>query len=184
MDTPSTRLLDAARDDPAGFEGIVNATQGLVFSIALGFFRNRQIAEDVSQEAYLALFRNLHKLRSDLHVVNWLRQATTRKCIDYSRRIRHRPFFDLAAVDEPRVPPAEPDPLLASELGRRVAELPPKMRMVVILRFQEDLKLREIAETLEMNVNTVKTQLRRALIRLRPRVEHLRQEVSYVSTSR
>ena len=184
MDRHSTRLLDAARTDPEAFQGIVEATQGMVYGVAYGFFRNRQTAEDVAQEAYLQLFRNLHKLQTDLHVKNWLRQTTTRKCIDYSRRKHHQPFFSLEAVAEPRTPPAEPDPLLAAELGRKVAELPPKMRMVVLLRFQEDLKLREIAETLDMNVNTVKTQLRRALIRLRPKVAHLRQEVSFAPAGR
>lgn len=184
MDTRSAQLLDAARADPEAFAGIVDATKGMVYAIAYGFFRDRLIAEDVAQEAYLALFRNLDKLQSDLHVKNWLRQTTTRKCIDYSRRKRHQPFVALESVAEPRTAPREPDPFLADELGRRVAELPPKMRMVVILRFQEDLKLREIAETLSMNVNTVKTQLRRALIRLRPKVAHLRQEVSYVPAAR
>ena len=184
MDPSSTELLDAAREDPEAFGAIVDATKGLVYGVAYGFFRNRQTAEDVAQEAYLALFRNLHKVQSDLHVVNWLRQATTRKCIDHFRRKHHQPFFGLESAPEPRTGPNTRDPLLAGELGRRINELPPKMRMVVILRFQEDLKLREIAETLDMNVNTVKTQLRRALIRLRPKVAHLRQEVSYVASAR
>ena len=53
------------------------------------------------------------------------------------------------------------------------------MRVVLILRFQEDLKLAEIGEILDMPVNTVKTTLRRALQRLKPKVAHLEQEALY-----
>ena len=73
---------------------------------------------------------------------------------------------------------------MAGKLALQVHELPVKMRMVLILRFQEDLKLAEIASTLGIPVNTVKTLLRRALIRLRPKVAHLRTEVSYAPSAR
>ncbi len=184
METDPRRLLNAARSAPEAFAAIVDRTQPMVYGVAFGFFANRQLAEDLAQEAYLELFRNLHKLDSDMHMVNWLRQTTTRKCIDYSRRKKHRPHFDLDSVPEPQVAPVEPDPRLSEELERQLADLPAKMRMVVILRFQEDLKLGEIAETLNIPVNTVKTLLRRALIRLRPKVAHLRQVISYAPTGR
>lgn len=184
MDIAPRKLLDAALADSEAFADIVDRTQAMVYGVAYGFFSNRAIAEDLAQEAYLELFRNLGNLHSDMHLVNWLRQTTTRKCIDYSRRKKHRPHASLDSIPERSVDPVEPDPRLAAELGRRVADLPDKMRMVVVLRFQEDLKLHEIAEALDIPVNTVKTLLRRALIRLKPKVAHLRQEVSYVPTGR
>jgi RNA polymerase sigma-70 factor (ECF subfamily) len=69
--------------------------------------------------------------------------------------------------------------MLAEALRKKVQALPKKMRIVVILRFQEDLKLSEIAEALDMPLNTVKTTLRRALARLRERVEELQGEMVY-----
>jgi RNA polymerase sigma-70 factor (ECF subfamily) len=69
--------------------------------------------------------------------------------------------------------------MLEGALASKVAALPEKMRLVVVLRFQEDLKLTEIAETLDVPVNTVKTTLRRALDRLRPKVSHLAEGVVY-----
>ena len=177
-------MLEAALADREEFSEIVSRTKGLVFGVAYGFFRNRAIAEDLTQDTYLELFRNLHKLDSDMHVINWLRQAATRKCIDYTRRKKNRPHRDLDSIPERGVGPIVRDPALAEELARNVASLPPKMRIVVILRFQEDLKIREIAETLDIPVNTVKTQLRRALIRLRPKVAHLRTGVAYAQSAR
>lgn len=177
MDSNPRRLLDAALADREAFGAIIERTEGMAFSLAFNFFRNRAIAEDLVQDAYIALFRNLRKLESDRHIVNWLRQTVTRKCIDRSRRKKFQPHLDLDSAREPQVAAVEHDPILKEELERRVAELPAKMQMVVILRFQEDLKLREIAEAMEIPVNTVKTLLRRALIRLRPKVAHLKTEV-------
>ncbi len=184
MDIAPRKMLDAALADSEAFADIVNHTQAMVYGVAYGFFSNRAIAEDLAQEAYLELFRNLGRLHSDMHLVNWLRQTTARKCIDYSRRKKHRPHASLDSIPERSVDPVERDPRLSAELCSKVAELPAKMRIVIVLRFQEDLKLHEIAEVLDIPVNTVKTQLRRALIRLKPKVAHLRQEVSYVPTGR
>ena len=139
----------------------------MVYSLVFHFFQSRALAEDIAQEVYLELFKNLDRIVSDLHLSFWLRQAVTRKCIDHTRRLKHRRYQPLEDITEPGVDPEESDPFLAAALRQKVAALPDKMRMVVILRFQEDLKLSEISQALDMPVNTVKTTLRRALARLR-----------------
>lgn len=184
METPRRDLLDAALADKEAFAAIVKRSEAMVYAVAYGFFRNQALAEDLAQDAYLELYRNLHRLESDSHLENWLRQTVTRKCIDHSRRKKHKPHLDLEAAPEPRVGPVERDPVLAETLERKVAELPAKMRMVVVLRFQEDLKVSEIAEAMGIPVNTAKTLLRRALIRLRPKVAHLKPRISYATAER
>ena len=172
-------LLDRALANPDAFAEIIERHQAMVFSLAYNFFQNRTLAEDIAQDAYLELFRNLAKLESDLHLGFWLRQTVTRKCIDQSRRLKHRRHQALDDTPEPGWEPPASDPLLVEEIGRKVATLPDNMRAVVILRFQEDLKLSEIGEILDMPVNTVKTTLRRALQRLRPKVAHLEEGAVY-----
>ncbi|MBI1352723.1 MAG: sigma-70 family RNA polymerase sigma factor [Acidobacteria bacterium] len=172
-------LLDRALADPDAFADIIERHQAMVYSLAYNFFQNRTLAEDIAQDAYLELYRNLGKLESDLHLGFWLRQTVTRKCIDQTRRLKHRRHQALEDAPEPGWEPPESDPLLADEINSKVALLPEKMRAVVILRFQEDLKLSEIGEILEMPVNTVKTTLRRALQRLRPKVAHLEEGAVY-----
>ena len=179
MDRDERILVDNALRDPAAFSEIVNRHKAMVFSVAYNFFGNRTIAEDIAQDAYLELFRNLGKLESDLHLTFWLRQTVTRKCIDWNRRLKHRRHQPIEDAPEPRFEEQPRDPILADELARMVATLPGKMRLVVILRFQEDLKLAEIGEVLNMPVNTVKTTLRRALERLRPKAAHLEPEALY-----
>ncbi len=179
MDRDQRTLVDNALADPAAFAAIVDKHKAMVYSVAYNFFGDRTVAEDIAQDAYLELHRNLEKIESDLHLTFWLRQTVTRKCIDWTRRLKHRRHQPMDAAPEPGVEPVRRDPILAGELARIVATLPEKMRLVVILRFQEDLKLAEIGETLDMPVNTVKTTLRRALERLRPKAAHLASEALY-----
>lgn len=179
LSVPSRELVDRVLNDREAFAEIVDRHKAMVFSLAYNFFRNRNVAEDIAQDAYLELFRNLHKIESDLHLSFWLRQTVTRKCIDWSRRLKHRRHRSMDDAPEPSVEFDPPDPMLSEELYRMVAALPEKTRLVLVLRFQEDLKLSEIADTLDMPVNTVKTILRRGLARLRPKVAHLGQEAVY-----
>jgi RNA polymerase sigma-70 factor, ECF subfamily len=177
--TEERSLVERARQDPAAFAEIVDRHKSMVYSVAYNFFGQRGVAEDIAQDAYLELHRNLDKIESDIHLNFWLRQTVTRKCIDWSRRLKHRRHQSLDDAPEPRFTPEPRDPILAAELDRLVAALPEKMRLVVILRFQEDLKMAEIGEVLDMPVNTVKTTLRRALERLRPKAARLEQEAVY-----
>jgi RNA polymerase sigma-70 factor (ECF subfamily) len=184
MDTAPRTLVDQVLRDPEAFGEIIDRHKAMVYSLAYHFFQNRALAEDIAQDVYMELFRNLRRIQSDLHLSFWLNQAVTRKCIDYTRRLKHRRYQPLEEVAEPGFEPLEADPLLAESLRRIVDSLPDRMKMVVILRFQEDLKLSEIAEILDMPVNTVKTTLRRALVRLREKVGALEVEVCYGSDGR
>ena len=174
-------LVEAALRDPEAFGEIVNKHKSMVYSLVFHFFQSRALAEDIAQEVYLELFKNLDSIVSDLHLSFWLRQAVTRKCIDHSRRLKHRRYQPLEDIIEPGYTPEESDPFLAATLRKKVDALPDKMRMVIILRFQEDLKLSEISTTMDMPVNTVKTTLRRALARLREKAHNLELEVCYAA---
>jgi RNA polymerase sigma-70 factor (ECF subfamily) len=181
MEPASRRLVDNALRDSEAFGEIVDTHKSMVFSLAYHFFQSRALAEDIAQDVYLELYRNLHRIESDLHLSFWLRQAVTRKCIDYTRRLKHRRYQPLDEVVEPGWEPEPLDPILAEALRKKVMSLPVKMRMVVILRFQEDLKLNEIADVMDMPVNTVKTTLRRALARLREKIAPLKMEICYAA---
>ncbi len=174
-------LVEAALRDPEAFGEIVNKHKSMVYSLVFHFFQSRALAEDIAQEVYLELFKNLDSIVSDLHLSFWLRQAVTRKCIDHTRRLKHRRYQPLEDIIEPGYTPEESDPFLAATLRKKVDALPDKMRMVIILRFQEDLKLSEISTTMDMPVNTVKTTLRRALARLREKAHNLELEVCYAA---
>jgi RNA polymerase sigma-70 factor (ECF subfamily) len=164
--------LSASGDIPA-FTEAVTAHQSLVFSIAYHMLRNASLAEETAQEVFLRLYRDYHKIQNSAHLTYWLRRTTTHRCLDTLRRFEDRRLIPLDEVEVASPPSAERDPLLARTLRGFIAELPANARIVVVLRYQEDLDPREIARVLDLPVNTVKSRLQRALIVLRDRLAAL-----------
>ncbi|MGH9656946.1 MAG: RNA polymerase sigma factor [Bryobacteraceae bacterium] len=157
--------------DSDAFESLVREHQGMVFSLAYHFLRDRAVAEELSQEVFLHLYRNAGSIESAAHLSFWLRKVTSHRCIDHARRLRFRPRVGLEHAPEPVAREAPHDPLLSGLLQKLVARLPERSRMIVILRYQEDLEPSEIASLLDVPVGTVKSNLHRALAVLRGKLE-------------
>lgn len=167
-DTESPDLLTLAKaGDQAAFAALIRRHQNMVFSVALHMLRSRPAAEDLAQEVFLELYRSLGRLESDAHVVSWLRRVASHRCIDEIRRRNHRQEFATDTLPEPGHSPQTRDVFGAERLQAMVAELPENARMVVVLRYQEEMDPTEIASTLNMPVNTVKSHLRRSIAALR-----------------
>jgi RNA polymerase sigma-70 factor, ECF subfamily len=138
----------------------------MVYSIALHFLADRSAAEELAQDVFLQLYANLSGLRSDDHIIFWLRKVTAHRCIDYQRRHRSRQI-SLDDAPEPAAPSQPSDPFLQRKLRQLIATLPENARMVIILRYQEELSTDEIADLLVMPVATVKSHIQRSLAMLR-----------------
>ena len=165
-------MTGVARAEQTGcdFDALVREHQAMVFSLAYHFLRDRALAEEVAQEVFLSLHRNLASIESPAHAMFWLRQATARRSIDETRRRRRRPQVALDEAPEPAVGAVGGDPLLGEMLRRLVAALPEDARMVMVLRYQEDLDPTEIAAILAMPLATVKSHLHRSLGVLREKL--------------
>jgi len=172
------RLERSALGDQFAFEEIVRQHQGMVFGMACHFLRDRSLAEELAQEVFLNLHQNLGSIKSPEHLVFWLRKVTSHRCIDQSRRWKVRPPVSLEDVPEPSIDATENDLFLSEMLRRVVDTLPEKARLVVILRYQEDLDPGEIASVLDMPLNTVKSHLRRSLSSLRDKLSRTLGEVT------
>jgi RNA polymerase sigma-70 factor (ECF subfamily) len=154
----------------ADFAELVREHQAMVYSIAWSSLQDRSTAEEVAQEVFLELYRRMDELESPEHIKHWLRRVTTNRCIDQSRRRKLRPKLGLDDIPEPVAASRGGDPLLSHTLQRLVAGLPEKWRMMVILRYQEDLDPADIAEIMGIPLGTVKSQLHRALAILREKL--------------
>ncbi len=161
------QLVRARRGDTAALVALVAAHQRAIYSLALRMLGTRELAEDLTQDVFLQLSGNLAVFDSNAHLVAWLRKVTTCRAID---QLRHRKAVEMLPIEEDMQfagPQDEADPLLQRHLGRLLAELSAPARAVVLLRYQEDLDPPEIARTLEMPLNTVKSHLKRSLETLR-----------------
>ena len=164
-------LSRAKACETAAFALLVRQHQGTVFSLALRMLSDRHKAEDLAQEVFLQLHRNLASITSTAHLVFWLRKVTVNRAID---RLRREPKFDavsLEEADELAGESLDQDPLLARRLRTLVGQLAPAARAVLLLRYQEDMDPTQIAKALSMSINTVKSHLKRSLAQLRKQMD-------------
>jgi RNA polymerase sigma-70 factor (ECF subfamily) len=161
----STSVAESAASGMS-FEELVETHQAMVFSLAYHFLHDRAAAEEVAQDVFLELYRHLEEMHSPVHIVFWLRKVTAHRSIDEARRRRRRAEVGIEAAGDP-ASPGDSDKWVNLRLRRLVASLPERQRLIILLRYQEDLEPVEIAALLDISVNTVKSQLQRALILLR-----------------
>jgi RNA polymerase sigma-70 factor (ECF subfamily) len=159
-------LARARAGDHDSFAELIEQHEAMVFSIALHFFNDRGRAEELAQEVFLQMFRSLGTIESRTHLTFWLRQVTTRRCIDLIRKGRPR-LVDIDAVHDLEAPPELRDSLLDRKLRGLIAALPEMQRIVLTLRYQEDLDPSDICQIVNLPVNTVKSHLHRAIQSLR-----------------
>ena len=164
-------LSQALAGETAAFGQLVRQHQGTVLSLALRMLSDRHKAEDLAQEVFLQLHRNLASITSTAHLVFWLRKVTVNRAID---RLRREPKIDAVPLEEADGLSGESldqDPLLARRLRTLVGLLAPAPRAVLLLRYQEDMDPTQIAKALSMSINTVKSHLKRSLAQLRKQMD-------------
>ena len=149
------------------FESVVREHESMLYRIAFNFFLNASVSEDVVQEVFLKCFENLKNIESPAHLKAWLRRAASHRCIDLLRSGKAHPEVQLEELPDVQGTFSQSDPFLSECLRRLVASLPEKQRMIVVLRYGEDMDLVEVAELLDMPAATVRSYLKRALAMLR-----------------
>ena len=168
----SEDVLSRARAcETAAFGLLVRQHQRTVFSLALRMLSDRHKAEDLAQEVFLQLHRNLASVTSTAHLVFWLRKVTVNRAID---RLRREPKIEAVPLEEADGVSCEGidlDPLLSRQLRTLVGQLAPAPRAVLLLRYQEDMDPTQIAKALSMSINTVKSHLTRSLAQLRKQLD-------------
>lgn len=170
----ASALIRAQQGELAAFGELIRAHQDTVYTLALRMLKVPEDAEELAQDVFVSVHRHLGRIVSASHLLFWLRRTVCHRAID---RLRRRPAHEAVPLDsvaELPLPDASRDPLLERHLRDLVAGLPPMARAVVLLRYQEDLDPTEIAQTLDMPLNTVKSHLKRSLASLRAGCDELR----------
>ena len=143
--------------DKTAFRTLAANYQGMVYRIALNFFRNVQDAEDATQEVMLKLYLRADSFDSQDHARNWLIQVT----LNYCRSVWRSPWRKRVSLEElaETIPFSKPED---GELFQAVMRLPEKHRTVLYLFYYEDMSVREIAEVLKLSETAVTSRLSRA----------------------
>ena len=167
--------LAAARSgDLAAFELLMRQHERLVLVTALRMAGNLADAQDVSQEVFLKLYRNLGKLSPDEAIASWLYRVTVNACHDLRRR--RRPEQPVEEAGPLAAKGADPQQALSEAERRRALQLslrmlPEKERAALVLRDLEGLSTGEVAHVLGSSEATVRSQISKARIKVKGYVE-------------
>jgi RNA polymerase sigma-70 factor, ECF subfamily len=156
-------LANARSGRRAALAVLVQAHQRSVYSLALRMLGTKDLAEDLTQDVFMQLQAKLDTIESNQHLRFWLRQVTTNRAIDQLRRRSRLQTSSLEDEQQFFSVESDSDPLLQRHLRTLLEDLAAPARAVVLLRYQEDLDPTDIARTLNMSVNTVKSHLKRSL---------------------
>src|SRR5579872_6569242 len=179
MAEPSPALVQRAQaGDREALSALIQSQQTYVYSIAMSLMHNPADAADMTQEAFVRLLRSLHTYRGETKFTTWLYRLVTNICLDELRR-RGVPQLTLDGTSDegPQVQPADPDPWVqperwvaaaedAAELQRALGELSTAQRLALTLFYFDDLRYEDIAQVMDVPLNTVKSHIRRAKERL------------------
>jgi RNA polymerase sigma-70 factor, ECF subfamily len=182
QETSDETLLErvAARDE-AAFDLLVARHQGRAYRLAWSLLRDAEDARDLSQEAFLRVYRTAASFRGEAKFSTWFYRILVNLCLDHRRRGR---WWQRLAVrsttDDPEDDVLERQPAPAADpvdtLGREqvmarvwaeVDRLSPQQRAALLLQVQEDLSTSEIAQVLACSEATVRVHLHRAVSALR-----------------
>lgn len=193
---PDDRVLieRAQGGDREAFEELVHRYDRDVLRIAMNVLHRTEDARDVYQEAFIKIYKNLHRFRFECSFYTWMYRIVTNVCLDHLRRRSSRPedqapdhatnsqgdtnptdFFDRQQEQR-----ASSDPerlMMGIEINKRISTalelLTPRERMVFEMKHYQGLKLRAIGEALGTSEETIKNSLFRATRKLRVQLEGL-----------
>ena len=176
-DIESELIRRAAGGDRGAFHALVEQHRPMVYRVAFQFAGNHHDADDIAQEVFIKVYQSLARFRQDAQFTSWLYRIAMNACIDHRRR--QQPHLTHLELEDPELaldatPAAEPGPeacAAGAELGvalqGAIDQLPPRQRVIFVMRHYEGLKLHEIAVALGLQDGTVKRQLHSAVHRLR-----------------
>ncbi|WP_342563170.1 RNA polymerase sigma factor SigW [Paenibacillus sp. FSL R7-0345] len=164
----------ALKGDQRAFAELVELYKDKIYHLAYRMLNNRHEAEDIVQETFLRVYRNLDRYDDKQKFSTWIYRIGTNLCIDRLRKRKPTYSLDAEMNDQEgidgysMIPSTNVTPeteLLLSETQRVIYEaidsLPVKYRSVMILRYLQDLSLQEISDVLDMPVTTIKTRVHR-----------------------
>ena len=175
----------AQKGDQRAFADLTLAHQQFVYNLGLRCLGDPQEAEDIAQEAFLRAWLAMPNFHGKSQFRTWLYRIVTNLCYNRLPRLRD----ELNALGEEQVlempGESQENPLegleakeLRAFLHQQIEALPESYRLLVSLRFQQELSYAEIAEVVSAPVGTVKTGLFRARERLRQALEAYEKEVA------
>jgi RNA polymerase sigma-70 factor, ECF subfamily len=171
--------------DQSAWEEIVRLHRRKVFNIAYKFVGKHDLAEDLTQDIFLKLYRSLDTFDRRANFQTWLISVSRNLCIDHYRSVRKERETINRDVDASTLTPASRDRSAYAQLELRdrvqllrtaLDMLPPTLRTAVLMRDIQELTYQEIADKLQVPEGTVKSRINRGRTELARQIQKLREQ--------
>ncbi|MFC4354819.1 RNA polymerase sigma factor SigW [Chryseomicrobium palamuruense] len=180
------RIKQVLNGNQDAYAEIVDLYQSRLYHVCYRMLGNKHEAEDITQEAFLRAYINLHTFDQKRKFSTWIFRIATNLCIDRIRKKKPDYHLDaqvpgtdgldmysqIAASEELPVEQLEKMEI-QERLQYEISRLPDKYRSVIVLKYMEELPLQEISEILDLPLGTVKTRIHRGREALRKQMSQL-----------
>jgi RNA polymerase sigma-70 factor (ECF subfamily) len=167
----------AAAGHGEAWDQIIDEHGKRLFNVALQFASSREEAEDLTQDIFLRLYRNLRSYRGDVPLIAWALRLSRNLCIDHYRRMRRERSWTRVSETVLNQLPAKDNVEAESQRRQRIeaiyaalADLPEELSELVLLRDLQGWSSAETAAYLGIPLGTLKSRLHRARLQLTERV--------------
>ncbi|MGD8188991.1 RNA polymerase sigma factor [Brevibacillus ginsengisoli] len=161
----SELIQKAQNGDREALVELLRSIEHTVYRSAYYILGNEQDALDASQEALIRIYRKIDTFEAKAKFSTWVQRIVTNICMDKFRAKKDTVSIDeheLTIIDQSNVEDTILMTHLSGDIKAAIKKLPVSYRNVVVLRYLEDFSYQEIAETLDLPLNTVKSYLFRA----------------------
>jgi RNA polymerase sigma factor, sigma-70 family len=166
--------------DKSAFEELVKRHQDLVFSLSFKLTGNRELANDVAQEAFIRAWKAIEKFRGDSTFGTWIYRITVNTAWTLRKKAKKHYSLNIEDTQEPVVIDEKKDPELvainsdlSAVLRKALNQIPLEQRIIVELKNIEGRSHKEIADYLDISVTAAKVRLHRAHQKLRNILEEI-----------
>ncbi|MBN2279437.1 MAG: sigma-70 family RNA polymerase sigma factor [Candidatus Marinimicrobia bacterium] len=156
------------------FNNIVRENHEKVYSLFRGMVQTHEEADDLTQETFIKVYKNLDKFKGNSKMFTWIYRIAVNTGINYLRKERLKQIvglekIDLRDDDEPQALTNQAREILT----RGIKKLPAKQQMVIMLRSYQELSYREIANIMDVTVNSAKVNFSHAVRNLKDILEKM-----------
>ena len=166
MSTLNTMVRRAKRGDAEAFITLVEECKMTLRRVALGYLKNEEDVADAIQDTILDAYEHIGSLKKDEYFKTWLVRILINRCTKRYRMNRHKAYLEDYS-EEAQYDAGNAD----VEFCEMLSVLPDDSRVIFQLYYGEQFTVREIAQILDMNENTVKSRLHRGKEQLRVALE-------------
>ncbi len=179
MDDDYSIIRQFVDGDKSAFQILVKRHKEKVRNIIYITMNNSALVDDIAQDVFITVYRNLKHFRFESQFTTWLYRITVNRCKDYLRKMNVRKIF--SPIEEGSEISEYPAPIESNDISRivmdAISKLPVKLRMPLILKDIEGFSYQEISETLNCEMGTVKSRIFRGREKLKEILQPLEKEL-------